>query len=140
MIYRELGDADRYASLQARELELARAQAGDLHPAVTDILLNQADDAVLRADYPAAMDLLRRADALIRRTGRDRSAARARWWLLRGQALIDDVKAVADHGAALQKSVDLYAAVAPRDPLYVTALTDFGGGTTFFDNLVQVEV
>jgi eukaryotic-like serine/threonine-protein kinase len=126
MVYRELGDLDRYAALQARELDLARAQGGDLHPAVTDILLNQADDAVLRGDYSAALKLVAQADPLIHEGGRDRSAARARWWLMRGQALVDDAAAQPQRDAALAKAVDLYAALAPRDPLYVSALTDFG--------------
>jgi len=126
MIYRELGDLDRYESLQTRELALARAQSGDLHPAVADILLNRAEDAVQREDFSAAMKLLVQADELIRRGGRDRSAVRARWWLLRGQALADDAAAEAERDAALEKSVNLYAAVAPHDPLYVSALTDFG--------------
>jgi serine/threonine-protein kinase len=126
LICRELGETDRYIALQAHEMQLARARFGELHPVITDVLLDRADDAIARSDYPAAEQLLQQTDGLIHRAGRDRSAVRARWWLTHGQALIDDSSAQPERLRAFEKALALYQQVAPTDPQYVDALNEIG--------------
>ncbi len=126
LICRELGETDRYLALQEREMQLAQANFGELHPVIADILLNRADDAVARNDYAAALQLLKQTDLLIHRAGRDRSAVRARWWLTRGQALIDDSSAQPERVAAFGKALALYQQVAPNDSQYVNVLNELG--------------
>jgi tetratricopeptide (TPR) repeat protein len=125
-IYRELGEAKQQTTLRRQQVELARRLHGDLHPAVVEGLLDQAGEANGRNDDAAALDILDRADPLIRRAGHDRSADRARWWLNRALALDSDPRAGAKHEAALVNAVRLFGAVAPLHPEYVTALSDLG--------------
>jgi len=126
LIFRELGEADRYLALQNHEMQLALSRFGDLHPSITDILLNRADDAVARFDYSAALKWLEQADVLIHRAGRDRAAVRARWWLTRAQALVDDPHARQQRADALERARALYERAAPTDPQVVNVLDELG--------------
>jgi tetratricopeptide (TPR) repeat protein len=125
-IYRELDEPERYQTLQRRQVEIARKRYGTLHTVVIDALLDDSTDAVLKNDYGKALKLLAVADPLIRRAGLDRSAWRARYWLGLGQALISDPSSAAARTDALQRSVNLFAALPTTEPGYVTSLTDLG--------------
>ncbi|MBS0583878.1 MAG: protein kinase [Proteobacteria bacterium] len=126
VILRELGEKDRYAQLHARQMELARARYGADSPIVIGGLLQDAGNAVHGLDYAAAAKPLDEADAAIRRAGLDQTALRARWWLVRGQALVNRADASKEREEALLKSVEMYARFAPDDPAYATALNDYG--------------
>ena len=125
-IYRELGEDARYEDLHRRHLEIARKYYGEQHPVVLAALLAEASHAKEKFDYPRALRLLDTLDPMIHRTGLDRTALRASWWLIRGQALFNDSSKVEEQRAALRKSSDLFAEVAPTDPDHVTALADLG--------------
>jgi len=125
-IYGELGETERYKVLQQEQVDLARKLYGDTHPAVINALLDNATDAINANDYTVALQLLGRADELIKRTGDERSVTRAKWWMERGQALIGDSSARAERLASLANAVELFARVGPTEPNYVTALTDLG--------------
>ncbi len=139
-ICRELGDTDRYLALQDREMLVARSNFGELHPAVAGILLNRAGDAIANSDYATALTLLDQADDLIKRGGRDRSTMRARWWLTRGQALINDPAAQSERVVAFQRAVALYERLDPKDPLYVDALNEMGNvNSSAMDNVAAAD-
>ncbi len=125
-IYRELGEAERYQALHRRHLAMAREHYGEEHPAVLTALLDEADDAKIRLDSAQALRTLDAIDPLIRRAGLDRSALRARWWMIRGQALIKDSSKKNEQLAALREAADLFVQVAPDDPDIVTVLADMG--------------
>ena len=125
-IYRELDDQPQFQKLHQQQIDLARRLYGELHPAIIQGLLDDADHANNRNDYGEALKLLEQADPLIRRAGLDRSATRARWFLLRSDVLSNDDAAADVGGAALDSAAKLYAEVAPHDAGYVTALTDMG--------------
>ncbi len=125
-IYRELDDQPRYQKLHQQQVEVARRLYGELHPAIIDGLLDDADHANDRNDYAQALKLLEQADPLIRRAALDRSTVRARWFLLRSNVLATDDAGAKASGAALDSAVKLYADVAPHDAGYVSALTSMG--------------
>ncbi len=125
-IYRELDDQPRYQGLHTKQVELARRLYGELHPAIIQGLLDDADHANNRNDYAQALKLLEQADPLIRQAALDRSAIRARWFLLRSHVMATDDASANASGAALDSAVKLYADVAPHDAGYVSALTSMG--------------
>ena len=125
-IYRELGDQVRYEALHKQQVELASAQYGELHPAIIDGLIDDADHANDRNEYPDALKWLEQADSLIHRAGLDHSAIRARWYLVRSDVTTEDDGARKAGEAALDQAAQLYAEVAPTDPGYMKALTSLG--------------
>ena len=122
-IYRELGVADRSAALNARKIALARTTYGELSQPVLD-------DAVQQAAYACAdqsdrcSDLLREADALLDRAGRNNSTLRADWWVAEGQRLRAEQGKDAERRAALEKGLAMYREIAPRSTGYVTAIEE----------------
>src|SRR4029079_1238251 len=72
------------------------------------------------------LQLLDRIDPLLHRAGLDESTLRARWWLVRSDALSSEFATRAAREAALHKAVDLYARVAPQSNGYVDALNSMG--------------
>lgn len=125
-ILRELGEKERYAALHARRMELARARYGADSAIVIGGLLDNANDAYDRVDYEAMLKPLAEADAALRRARLDQTTLRARWWLLQGNALYNRSGAKKEREEALRKAVEMYARLAPDDPVYVTALNDYG--------------
>lgn len=125
-ILHALGEQERSHALYARQVQLARAHLDADSAVEIGGLLIQASDAVDRLDFAAAMQPLDRADAAIRRSGREHTALRAQWWLLRGHALIDRSDARTEREHALFEAVQTYSRYAPDDPSYATALNDYG--------------
>jgi serine/threonine-protein kinase len=125
-IYRELGEDERYGELHRRRLAAAREYYGERHPVVLAALLDEASRAKDQLDRPEALRLLDTLDPLIRSAGLDRTAYRARWWLIRGQVLLADSSSADEQSAALRGAAELFAEVAPTDPARVTALADLG--------------
>lgn len=125
-IYRELGEDKRYDELHRRHLDMARAQYGDEHPIVLAALLDDAQRAYVQIENARALQILESLDPMIRRAGLDSTAIRARWWLIRGQALLAESSKLDEQVKALRTAADLYARVAPTDPDRVTALADLG--------------
>jgi eukaryotic-like serine/threonine-protein kinase len=125
-IYRELDDTPRYDEFHKQQTDLARERYGDAHPAIIVGLLDDADHANDRNDYAQALKFLTQADPLIHRAGLDRSALRARWFMLRSDVLANDDDDAKVAAAALDSAVKLYAEVAPQDSGNVKALTTLG--------------
>jgi eukaryotic-like serine/threonine-protein kinase len=125
-IYRELDETQRSNALYERETGLAAKYLGAADAHVIDGLLGQAYDADADGDDVRALRLLAQADPLIRQTRLDRTAIRARWLLMRGEALMDDARKSNDAKASLEAAVALFKTVAPLDSRYPDALTDLG--------------
>jgi serine/threonine-protein kinase len=140
-IYRELGEEDRFRSLRDQQVELAHRLYGDLHPIVIEKLMEDAHAASDAGDDKSAKALLAQADVFIRRAGLDRSALRARWWYELSESLWTEPPPRTALVEAIHKSVDLYAAVAPQDPGYVSALNTLGNEhSSRFDDVEAVKI
>jgi serine/threonine-protein kinase len=126
-IYRALDETRRSTALYIRETELARQYYGAADTHAIDGLLGQAFNANVDGDREHALLLLDQANPLIRRAGLEASAARARWLLIRGEALVADAAKGDVALTSIQAAGSLFRAVAPQDPLYVVALSDLGG-------------
>jgi serine/threonine protein kinase len=125
-IYRAFDDQERYQALHRQQFELARKRYGELHPIVIADLIDDASDASNRDEFKLALQLLDRIDPLLHRAGLDESTLRARWWLVRSDALSSEFATQAERDAALHRAVDLYAEVAPESNGYVDALNSLG--------------
>jgi tetratricopeptide (TPR) repeat protein len=125
-IYHAFDDQERYQALHQQQLELARKRYGELHPIVIADQIDDASDASNRDEFKLALQLLDRLDPLLHRAGLDESTLRARWWLVRSDALSSEFATQAERDAALHKAVDLYAEVAPESNGYVDALNALG--------------
>ena len=106
-IYRELGVADRSAALNARKIELAKKTYGELSEPVLNDAVQQASYACTDQSDRCA-DLLREADALLNRAGRNDSTLRADWWVAEGQRLRAEQGKDAERRAALEKGASIY--------------------------------
>jgi eukaryotic-like serine/threonine-protein kinase len=127
-IYAELEDRDRFSALHAQQIALARSLHGDLDPRVVDGELDEASAIITQgADAKRALATLDRSDAIVHRAALDESAVRARWWLLRGQALSDLPDQRDASIAALQKAVALYEKWDADNIRHSAALTFLGG-------------
>jgi serine/threonine-protein kinase len=125
-IYRAFDDQERYQALHRQQFELARKRYGELHPTVIANLIDDASDASNRDEFKLALQLLDRIDPLLQRAGLDESMLRARWWLVRSDALSSEFATRAERDTALHRAVDLYAEVAPESNGYVDALNSLG--------------
>jgi len=122
-IYRELGVADRSAALNARKVELAKKTYGELSQPVLENAVQQAAYACSDQSDQCA-DLLRKADALLNRAGRNDGTLRADWWVAEGQRLRPEQGKDAERRAAFEKGVAIYRENAPRHTGYVTAIEE----------------
>jgi serine/threonine-protein kinase len=125
-IYRAFDDQEHYQALHRQQFELARKRYGDLHPIVIADLIDDANDASNRDEFKQALQVLDQIDPLLQRAGLDDSTLRARWWLVRSDALSPEFAMQAERDTALHKAVDLYAKVAPESNGYVDALNSLG--------------
>ena len=125
-IYRELDETKRSTALYERETGLATKYLGTANAHVIDGLLGQAYNADADGDDALALQLLARADPLIRQAHLDKTAIRARWLLMRGEALMDDAQKGDEAQKSLEAAAALFKGVAPQDPRYPDALMDLG--------------
>ncbi len=121
-IYEELTDDTRYASLQKRRIELARAHYGPTHPIVIEGLLKEGEAATYRQDYAKANQLLGEIDALLRTSVQDHSLLRADWWRVKARALGASGNDNAGLHNALEQASVLYAELSPRSNKYASVL------------------
>ncbi len=122
-IYRELGVADRSVALNARKIELAKKEYGELSEPVLYDAVQQASYACSEQSDRCAK-LLHDADALLDRAGRNNSTMRADWWVAEGQRLRPEQGKDAERRTAFEKGVSIYKNVAPRNTGYVTAIEE----------------
>ena len=124
LIYRELGETDRYRDLQARELALAQQYPGRFVPIEVEIWLDRAGDAQVDGDLALARRQLQVADRLLAGAGLDNSVLRALWWVGVGQAT--DSTRYDDRKAAYAKALALFERQGPHDAGRATALSEMG--------------
>jgi serine/threonine-protein kinase len=125
-IYSELDETQRSTALYARETELATKYQGPADAHAIDGLIGQANSADADGNDVRTLSLLATADPLIRQAHLDKSVVRARWLLLRGEALMIDAAKGDGARASLEAAAALLKTVAPLDPRYPEALTDLG--------------
>ena len=125
-IFHELLEPERYETLHGRYMELALRQFGERDPRVIDGYLQDAEFASEREDSAKTARLLDQVDPLIRQAGLDRSAARARWWMIKSNMLFQDTEHQAERESLLLNAVDLYEHTNPADEEYVNALLRLG--------------
>ena len=123
-IYRDLGEEQRSAEIQARLVELARQHPGRYAGVEIDVLMSQVDDALAAPDRPRAREGLSHLDALIHSAGLDESSLRATWWMESARAEEPDRIAAQQH--AYERSLALFERVAPHDATKVTLLGQMG--------------
>jgi hypothetical protein len=121
-IYDNLADEERYATVQKRRIELARAHYGATHPIVIEGLVAEADAACSRQDYAKAKRLLEQTDSSLKNSGQDRSVLRAMWWRTKARVLGAISGGQVDRRYALDQALALYATLAPRSKEYAEAL------------------
>jgi len=125
-IYRELDETQRSTALYARETELGKQQLGPVDPRTIDGLLGQAYNADADGDDAKALELLAQADPLIHRGGLDRTAMRARWLTMQGEALMGSAVTASQAQASLEQAVSLFRKAAPTNLAYSEALIELG--------------
>ena len=129
-LYENLADDERYAALQKRRMELARAHYGPAHPIVLDGLISEAEATTTRQDYVRAGHLLDEVDAQINSSAQNRSLLRARWWLVKSELLHSANGSRGAISDALDHAIALYGQLAPKsnDYAYVLGLKaiDYG--------------
>lgn len=125
-IYQALDETRRSTALYARETQLAQKYYGAADTHAIDGLLGQAFNADVDGDGARALLLLAQADSLIQRAGLEQTATRARWLMIRGEALAFDAGQNDLARASIRAATRLFETVAPQDPLYAVALTDLG--------------
>jgi serine/threonine protein kinase/tetratricopeptide (TPR) repeat protein len=125
-IYRELDETRRSTQLYARESELATRFYGAADAHAIEGLLGQAYNADADGDDERALQLLGRADWLIRGAHLDGTVIRARWHTMLGEVLMGDTTRQKEAQASLQAAAALFKSVAPHDPRYPGTLTDLG--------------
>lgn len=128
-IYRELEETQRSNALYARETEIASKYYGAANAHVIDGLLGQADNADKDGDDARSLALLAQADPLIRDAHLDGSPIRARWLLMKGEALFDDPAKGDEAQWSLEAAANLFKSAAPEDPRYPDAYMDLGALT-----------
>jgi tetratricopeptide (TPR) repeat protein len=125
-IYGYLQEAERYEKLMARRLELARREYGERHPIVVQALIIDAWARIWHKEYATAQRQLAEVDAIIGATRGTRSLHAADWWLARRSALESDPGAAEERLHALQRALDLFQALDPRNPNVAVALANAG--------------
>jgi serine/threonine protein kinase len=125
-IYGYLQEAERYETLMARRLELARREYGERHPIVVQALITDAWASIWHKEYAQAQRQLAEVDQVIGATRGARSLLAADWWLARRSALEADPTAADERLRALQRALDLFEALDPRSPNVAVALANAG--------------
>jgi hypothetical protein len=125
-IYGHLQEDERYRTLMARRLELARQEYGERHPIVLQARLTDAWASIWHKDYAGAQRQLAEIDALVGVTRGAHSLEAAEWWLARRSALEADPGAADERARALQRALDLFEAIDPRHPSIAVALANAG--------------
>jgi serine/threonine-protein kinase len=125
-IYNELDETKRSAALYQHETELAARYFGASSPHAIEGLLGQANDADEDGDDARALEILKSADPLIHQAHLDRSTTRARWLLIRGNALMDDAAHTDEAEQSLREAASLFQNTFPGGPYYWEALQNLG--------------
>jgi hypothetical protein len=125
-IYGYLQEDERYEKLMARRLELARREYGERHPIVVQALIIDAWATIWHKEYARAQVQLAEVDKLIGATRGARSLHAADWWLARRSSLEADPSAADERLRALQRALDLFQALDPRNPNIAVALANAG--------------
>ncbi|MBL8269671.1 protein kinase domain-containing protein [Steroidobacter sp.] len=121
-IYAQLGEEQRYESLQALQLSKARAFYGDRHPLVLSGEVEAAEKICLRQDKPGCAAKLAEADGLLNDADMNDSALRGWWHVIDGLRLLGEDHSDAEAQRAFERAIALYRLHEPRSRGAVTAM------------------
>lgn len=126
-LYAQLGEDERYETLQALQLEKVRERYGPLHPNI----LNGAVETALRrcsgTERKPCAQAVTEADRLLKAAGDRDPTLRAHWWLVRGAMLLGEDGRIDDAGRAYENAVALFRRHEPHSRGHVTALHELAG-------------
>lgn len=129
-LYAQIGEDQRYETLQALQLKKVRERYGPLHPNILDGAVEAAQRACASAEAERCADALAEADRLLSAAGDESPELRAHWWISRGLHLQRQEGRGDDARRALQRAVALFREHAPRSRGHVTALHELAGFLT----------
>ena len=120
-------DYEHYRPLHTQYVDAMKKRYGETDKRVITGLMDEADHALLVGDQDTAAHLLDETDALLHKTGLDRSRERALWWHGRADLLRARAVTGPERVQALENSIKLYSELAPTDEVYAAALSSLGG-------------
>jgi len=123
-IYAQLGEDERYESLQARLLVKAKAHFGPLHQTVLTGAVEAASRACARAERERCRLALAEADDLLTRADRQDTLLRADWLIAQGFEWQADETHRDDARKAYERAEAIYRRLAPQSRGHVTALIE----------------
>lgn len=110
-LYRDIGEFDSRRALLALQRTSLRRVYGEAHSVLIRNLLDEAQSELARGDASAAISRLVEADPLIAQSKLDDDPLRARWWMLRSDALSD----TAAGAEALDRAIAAFEKERPVD-------------------------
>jgi tetratricopeptide (TPR) repeat protein len=125
-IYGHLQEDQRFEQLWKRRLELARREYGERHPVVMQARIVDAWSSLWHRDYAAAATQLEQIDALLGATRGARSLEAAEWWMARAVSLDITPGAGARRVQALERALQLFETLDPRNASIVAVLGNLG--------------
>jgi eukaryotic-like serine/threonine-protein kinase len=126
-LYAQLGEDERYETLQALQLRKSRAHFGPLHANIINGAVEAALRACNRGERNACAKRIVEADRLLKASGDGEPELRAHWWMARGQQLQGEDGRIDDAERAYKNATYLYRKHAPRSRGHVTALHELAG-------------
>jgi tetratricopeptide (TPR) repeat protein len=125
-IYGYLQDESRFEQLWKRRIELARREYGERHPIVVQARIVDVWSSLWHREYAAAAAHLAQIDALIGATRGTRSLEAAEWWMARAVSLDVTPGAGPRRVEALERALDLFGSLDPRNGSVVAVLGNLG--------------
>lgn len=126
-IYAQLGEDERYETLQALQLKKVRERYGPLHPNILNGAVEASTRACSAGDDARCKATLAEADKLLSAAGDKDPELRAYWWISRGQHLQRQDGRHDEARHAFGRAVALFGKHAPRSRGHVTALHELAG-------------
>ena len=126
-LYAQLGEDERYETLQALQLKKVRERYGPLHPNILNGAVEASTRACSAGDDARCKATLAEADKLLSAAGDKDPELRAYWWISRGQHLQRQDGRHDEARHAFGRAVALFGKHAPRSRGHVTALHELAG-------------
>jgi serine/threonine-protein kinase len=126
-LYAQLGEDERYETLQALQLKKVRERYGPLHPNILNAAVETSSRACASGDTRRCEASLDEAGRLLSAAGDEDPELRAYWWINRGLYLQRQDGRIDEARSAFERAVALFRQHAPRSRGYVTALHELAG-------------
>lgn len=134
-LYAELGDDERYETLQALQLRKTREHYGADHPNLLDGAIEAAQRACNRGERERCAREVAAAGRALDKADNPDPHLRAQWWLARAWQLQTEEHRVDDAERAYLAAIALYRKHDPRSRGHVTAIHELAG----FHNAIKLD-